>query len=165
MEFETNGLLSAGLHDCTVNEFIDTFVDNFPTSQRRKLIADALWEFVREVFAVGVPYEIWIDGSFVTTKINPNDADLVLFLQVPDINILGTQLVTFRQKYDGILDIYFAYANSPENQQQVTPEDYQKIVNNRNYWRGQFGFDRTDSPKGIVRLSCDSITNYLKGRE
>lgn len=164
MDFEANGMLPAGLHKCSVDDFIVTFVDNFPTSQRRKLIVDALWEFSKEVFAEGIPYEFWIDGSFVTTKVNPNDADIVLFLQIPNMNVLGKQLTAFRQKYAGILDVYFAYAASPENQKQVGVADFQQIVNNRNYWRGQFGFDRVDCPKGIVSISCDSIIEYLKGR-
>lgn len=164
VNFEANGMLPAGLHDCSVEDFIAVFVDNFPTSQRRKIIVDTLWDFAQDVFAIGIPCEFWVDGSFVTTKVNPNDADLVLFMQIPNMNILGPQLAAFRQKYAGVLDIYFAYAVSSENQQQANPADYQKFVNNRNYWRGQFGFDRTDSPKGIVRISCNSITEYLKGR-
>ena len=82
------------------------FVDDFPTSQRRKIIVEKLWDFAKEIFDVGVPCEFWVDGSFVTTKINPNDADLVLFLQIPNMNVLGPQLATFRQRYAGALCIY-----------------------------------------------------------
>lgn len=156
-------MLSAGLHDCSVEEFVAFFVDNFPTSQSRGLIVESLWNFAKEVFSVGTPCEFWVDGSFVTTKINPNDADIVLFLQIPDMYILGPQHQMFRKKYAGVLDIYFSCATSPENHRQ-DPRNYPTFVNNRNYWRGQFGFDRRDSPKGIVRISCDSITEYLKGR-
>ena len=164
MNFEANGMLSAGFHDCTVQEFIATFVDDFTTSQRRKDIANGLFDFSKEVFDIGIPCEFWVDGSFVTTKINPNDADLVLFLQAPNMNVLGPQLAYFRKKYKSTLDMYFAYATSTENLQLVGPANYQKIVNDRNYWRGQFGFDRADSPKGIVRIDCNSIAEYLKGR-
>lgn len=164
MTFEADGMLAAGFHDCDVDQFIETFVNGFPTSQRRSVIANALFDFSKEVFSVGIPAEFWIDGSYVTTKINPNDADLVLFLQIEHMNILNTLTQAFRQKYQGVLDIYFAYAASPENQQKCSPIDYQQIVNQRNYWRGQFGFDRTDTPKGIVRLDCTSISDYLKGR-
>ena len=157
-------MLPAGFHDCTVEEFISTFVDGFPTSQRRGIIVNALWVFAREVYNIGTPCEFWVDGSFVTSKINPNDADIVVFLQIPNMNVLGSQIQFFRQKYNGLLDVYFAYATSPENQRDAPPSDYQEFVNNRNYWRGQFGFNRVDSPKGIARISCDSLADYLKGR-
>lgn len=157
-------MLPAGFHDCTVEEFISTFVDGFPTSQRRGVIVNALWDFAREVCDVGTPCEFWVDGSFVTSKINPNDADIVVFLQIPHMNVLGKQTQLFREKYKNELDIYFAYATSPENQQLAAPAEYGQFINNRNYWRGQFGFDRVDSPKGIVRISCDSLAMYLKGR-
>lgn len=164
MNFEANGMLLAGFHDCSVNDFITTFVDGFPTSQRRKFITEALWDFAEEIFKIDVPYEFWIDGSFATTKINPNDADIIVFLQEPALKILGPRFLDFRNKYNGVLDIYFSCAVSPESQKELSPNDYQKIVNNRNYWRGQFGFDRNDIPKGIVRIDCDSLKEYLKGR-
>ena len=69
-----------------------------------------------------------------------------------------------REKYAGVLDIYFGYAISPENKCAYSPQDYLQIVNTRNYWRGQFGFDREDRPKGIIRLNCKSIAEQLDGR-
>lgn len=162
--FETNGVLAPGFHDCTYDEFYAALVDEFPTSQRRKPIAEALLAFSKEVFAIGTPYEFWIDGSYVTTKINPNDADVILFFQYQHMNVISPLLSTFRQQYNGILDIYFGYATSPENQRILGPVDYGRIVNNRNYWRGQFGFDREDNPKGIIRIDCVSIEKQLNRR-
>ena len=164
MTFEANGVLAPGFHDCTCDEFYATLVDGFPTSQRRKTISDTLLAFSKEVFAIGVPYEFWIDGSYVTTKMNPNDADIILFFQYQHMNDIAPLLDAFRQKYNGILDIYFGYAASPENQKVVSPADYNQIVNGRNYWRGQFGFDREDNPKGIIRIDCTSIEEKLNGR-
>lgn len=164
MTFGANGVLVPGFHDCTYDEFCSTLVDEFPTSQRRRLIADTLLDFSSEVFSIGIPYEFWVDGSYVTSKINPNDADIILFFQYQHMNAINPLRDTFRKKYYGILDIYFWYAVSPENQKIVSPADYCKIVNTRNYWRGQFGFDREDNPKGIVRLDCASIVETLNRR-
>ena len=72
---------------------------------------------------------------------------------------------SFRQKYAGVLDIYFWYAKSPENERLLKPADYNQIINQRNYWRGQFGFDREDRPKGIIRIDCKSIEEKLMGGE
>ena len=165
MDFEANGMLPAGLHDYSVEQFITQFVDGFPTSQRRKQIADALFAFAREIFAYGIPFEFWIDGSYVTTKVNPNDADLALFFHYPDLAKLPAEKNVLHQKYAQYLDPYYLCAASPENQQILPKKVFNNVVNHRNYWRGQFGFDRSDVPKGIVRLSCDSLLEYLNRRE
>lgn len=164
MDFEANGMLPAGVHDYSVDEFITQFVNGFPTSQRRKQIAAVLFDFAKEIFTYGIPYEFWIDGSYVTDKVNPNDADLVLFFQYSDLTSLKPQIPLLRQKYLPNLDTYYMCAASPENQKILLPAVYNKLVNDRNYWRGQFGFDRCDHPKGIVRLSCDSLFEYLNRR-
>ena len=165
MDFDANGMLPAGLHDYTVDQFITQFVDGFPTSQRRKQIADVLFDsFAREILTYGIPFEFWIDGSYVTTKVNPNDADLVLFFQYIDLKKLQPHITMLRQKYAQHLDTYYVCAASPENQKFLHPDVFHKVVNDRNYWRGQFGFDRSDNPKGIVRLSCNSLLEYLNRR-
>lgn len=165
MEFETNGMLPGGVHEYSLEQFLTQFVDGFPTSQRREEISKAILAFIKELCTFGIPYEFWIDGSYVTTKINPNDADIVVFLQYSDIIKITSAGANFRQKYSSLLDIYLAYAASPENQRLLSPKDYQDVVNNRNYWRGQFGYDRADKPKGIVKIGPQSLSNYINGGE
>ena len=70
---------------------------------------------------------------------------------------------TIHKKYSPFLDIYFAYATSPENQAALSSKDFNTVVNQRNYWRGQFGFDRADNSKGIVKIDCQSLLDYIKG--
>ena len=163
VDFETNGMLPGGLHEYSFEQFMRQFVDGFPASQRRKEISKTLVAFAKEIYTFGIPYEFWIDGSYVTTKVNPNDADVVIFLQVPAANRLFPIYDSIRQKYYPWLDIYFAYAASPENQKVLSPKDYQTVINQRNYWRGQFGFDRSDNPKGVVKIDCQSLLDYIKG--
>lgn len=161
MDFDINGRLPAGLHNYTIEEFLSQFVDGFPTSMRRKPIFDAMVEFFRELLVSGIPYEFWVDGSYATTKINPNDADIVVFLQVPQYTVLGSQFNNLRNKYRANLDIYFAIATSEENRRILSPNDFGIVTNKRNYWRGQFGFDREDNPKGIICISCTSLKDYI----
>lgn len=164
MDFDVSGKLPAGLHSYTIEEFIAQFVDGFPTSMRRKTIFDAMVEFLKELNASGIPYEFWVDGSYTTTKINPNDADIVVFLQIPQYNALGPQFGDLRNKYRANLDLYFAVAISDENRKMVDSRTFLNITNQRNYWRGQFGFDREDKPKGIVCLSSVSLKDYIDRR-
>lgn len=98
MDFDTKGTLTAGFHDCTYEEFYEAFVSAFPSSQRRESIANALLDFSAEVFAVGTPIEFWIDGSYATNKMNPNDADIILFFLQPHMATLGPLWPSFRKK-------------------------------------------------------------------
>jgi len=94
----------------------------------------------------GVAFEVWLDGSFCTEKIDPHDVDLVVFADPEDLNRLDPA----RQTYlSGILDrtnarrqfgcdVLFAASND---------------MNMRSYWRGWYGFDRREQPKGIVSLT------------
>ena len=164
MDFNENGLLQAGFHDCLYSDFWVTFVDGFPTSQMRRTIADAILDFSEELFSLAEPYEFWIDGSYATSKVNPNDADIVIFLQYNDYVNHYNRLEILQRKYCNTLDFYYAPAVSKENEKLLNPVDYQDVINNRNYWRGQFGYDREDRPKGIIRVSCESIKEYLRRR-
>ncbi len=162
MDFDSSGKLPAGIHDCSAEEFEELFVEQFPTSQSRRPIFCSLIDFIQELFQTGIPEEIWIDGSYATSKINPNDADVVVFLQYPQFSMLNPQLNLLRQKYCPTLDLYFAVAASEQTQRIFSVNDFNKIQNNRNYWRGQFGFDREDNPKGIVRLLPESLQKYTE---
>ena len=164
MEFDTNGRLPAGIHDITIDEFIVRFVDAFPTSQSRRIILDKLIEFYKEISINGGIAEFWVDGSYVTNKINPNDADIIVFVDYPQYIQIAPQYNYFRTAYNGILDIYFWISQSEITKGLVSTNDFAKIVNQRNYWRGQFGFDREDNPKGIVRIFNESLNDYISRR-
>lgn len=151
MTFESNGMLPAGIHDYTYSQFEEDFVTCFQTSQTRNKIFISLMNFLKLIHSIGDPDELWVDGSYVTNKVNPNDADIVMFLNAPEMIILGPQINVLRASFRE-LDIYFALAISSENQKQLSQDDFFIAANLRNYWKGQFGFDRADTPKGIVRL-------------
>ena len=164
MDFDLEGKLPAGIHDYTMVEFIQRFVEQFPTSQSRTRILESLVLFFRELLQTGTPHEIWIDGSYATSKVNPNDADVVVFLHHSQAIVLQPQCTLLRKKYYPTLDLYFAVAVSDETQKATSANDFLKIQNNRNYWRGQFGFDREDKPKGIIRLFPESVKEYIDRR-
>ena len=91
-------------------------------------------------------FEVWLDGSFCTEKVNPNDIDLVVFADPTELN--GLDPAT-QSHLSGLLDranarrqfgcdVLFAQSND---------------MNMRSYWRGWYGFDRSEQPKGIVCLT------------
>jgi hypothetical protein len=72
-----DGLLPAGRVRVTVEEFHGAFVEPFPESKTRERLFDR-WQDHRAALASMLPLTAqWIDGSFVTAKVDPGDIDLV----------------------------------------------------------------------------------------
>lgn len=159
MEFNDAGNLEPGLHKMSVAEFKETFVDRFDTSLRRAVIFDSIVEFVKDICAKYNIVEIWIDGSYVTKKINPNDADMVVFFEIEDYMNIYSDWGNIRDRSN--LDLYAAAVANEDTKKKVSPLDYNSIVNNRNYWKGQFGFDRSDTPKGLAVVTIEEWNKYF----
>ena len=45
----------------------------------------------------------------------------------------------------------------------LSPQDYGEQINNRNYWKGQFGYSRDDIPKGIIVLKETALKSFVGG--
>lgn len=57
-------------------------VDKFPSSQRRGMLWNNFLKIANQLAALAIPCKIWIDGSFLTEKIDPDDVDFVVDLPV-----------------------------------------------------------------------------------
>lgn len=155
--FNEDGLLEAGIHSYSINDFKNNFIDSFNTSQTRSIIYKnaIIWlKLINE--KVMLPEEIWFDGSYVTSKINPNDLDLVVFFDrgAFTIEMFNEFKVLKAQCKNYNCDAYMCFHNNSA----ATGTD----INDRNYWRGQFGFDRMDRPKGIVKINGSDLMNEIK---
>lgn len=75
--FNDDGLLPAGVHDCTLAELKDRF-GGFQSSDQRPRLLAKLETFIAEAAAVRLVREIYVDGSFVTAKPDPGDIDLII---------------------------------------------------------------------------------------
>jgi len=73
-----DGLLPAGIYDCSLDE-IRTRFGNFQGSDRRLRLFERLGELVATMRRSGLFEAVLVDGSFVTQK--PNDVDLVAVLR------------------------------------------------------------------------------------
>jgi hypothetical protein len=77
-EFTEIGLLPAGVHTCTLDELQERFDGGF-ASHRYKLFL-RLRAYLQRVKGTGLVAWVAVDGSFVTTKEQPGDIDLVVVL-------------------------------------------------------------------------------------
>lgn len=81
-----DGMLPPGRLRVTVDELREHFVDAFPDSSTRGLLFHR-WLQYREVLVGLVPLKSqWIDGSFVTSKRDPGDIDLVNVFDGPELD-------------------------------------------------------------------------------
>jgi len=59
---------------------MDLLVGGFPDSDSRPSIAEGFLRLRATAAEVGVSATQWVDGSFVTSKLNPGDIDVVSFI-------------------------------------------------------------------------------------
>lgn len=139
-------LFEPGLHVVTREQLRVVCVDPFPTSATRLDLTTKCFQFLDWFESFRVRGDIWVDGSFTTSKIDPRDIDLVAFVDSTDIDQLeNSRYNEFCQLKDRPLiraryncDVY------------VDPlGDEARVA----YWRGKLGRDeRIGLSKGIAVL-------------
>jgi hypothetical protein len=72
--------LPAGFHRKALADVEELCVGSFPLSDTRKEIMAGLNYVLTRIIAAGVTGEVWLNGSFVTEKINPSDCDFVALI-------------------------------------------------------------------------------------
>lgn len=138
-------LFQPGLHSVEESQLDDHFVNGFAGSSTRRPLVTGLRSFLSALRRVGVAFEVWLDGSFCTQKVDPNDVDLVVFASTDDLNRLPPSLQAYLR---GVLDRTNAKRQFGCDVLFAPAED----MNMRSYWRGWYGFDRSEQPKGIAIL-------------
>lgn len=157
MQFDQRGYLSPyEIIPLQWDDFVEKFVSDFPTSTTRALIFENFLAYLEEVGKLQFgSLSVWVNGSFVTSKLNPNDLDVVLFLDSQ----------TFRRSFSAFeklkgktwhkerkIDAYFV---------EVFPKDspdYARFTNSdRLEWRETFSNSRRHRdgrryPKGFIEL-------------
>ena len=140
---------ASGFNDIDKTEIYDKFVNPFPNSTRRPMLATKLREYIDRVENLtaqhGLNLEIWIDGSFTTEKLEPDDVDLVVSGRGCEIDTLPVML---QGPFQVLLDNNFTKVNYNCDVYFSDSDD----VQGRSYWRGWFLFDREEQPKGVARI-------------
>jgi hypothetical protein len=154
MNFHVNGNLEAGVHNVTMELFHGTFVASFPHSSTRARIYEGFVKYLSELFSTKPNYEPLVDGSYVTKKNDPSDIDCLIVADAAAVDALTDE---DKQKLSSLFihpdckrkyccDAYFLAA-VPEGH-----PGYDHYRAMRKYWLGEFGYDRQEQPKGIVRI-------------
>lgn len=145
-------LLERGFHKLSVDDLKALAVDAFPKSQRRPTLWVNFLSVLARLEEAGIACDIWIDGSFLTKKIEPDDVDFVVDIPIgafsaPDqkqraiLSELGA--CAFRCN----LDLHsFVMFNAP-----VGHVDYPMAYQLHKQWENDFGVSFVKrEPKGIA---------------
>lgn len=142
-------LLEPGLHDFQLSEIGNHFLKEFSRSNTRERLIVELEQYTMLISSLLKSVELWLDGSFTTTKLDPNDIDLVVFINEEEANSLPTEK---QRQLRGLLD-------NPTVKSRFGLDVYPCIMGDeqyRSYWRGWFGYDRNEKPKGIARVMVEA---------
>lgn len=160
-EFNEFGNLKGNkIFTISVVDFEKYFVNNAIHNSNRKLIYN---EFINLILSVkrilNADFYVLIDGSFVSTKENPNDIDFVFVIPV---NLLENKLFLeqlqkrfydFKNKKNRLLDFYII----PDAIENSTDEFRLKSEGLLAYWTDFFGKTRKNEfgnqqEKGILKI-------------
>jgi hypothetical protein len=96
--FTAEGLLPPGVHRLHLSALPESLLVRKPAQvsarwdeDRRRAIADALCRYVPHLWHVGVP-DVFLDGSYVTDKAQPQDADCYFDCVASDWPMIQTRL-------------------------------------------------------------------------
>jgi hypothetical protein len=83
-------LFSKGIHELNIEEVHERCVASFfPHHDRREHLFVQLTDFLIYFKSLGfAPDEVWIDGSFVTTKPDPGDIDILVTVNMGEVQHL-----------------------------------------------------------------------------
>lgn len=159
--YEYPALFPVGLHTVSLLEIRRLCVESFPDSKTRPMIFDALKAGLEHLKTAGVPGKLWIDGSFLTDKPNPNDVDLLLVLTDTEFERASPEAREAIQWFitqppgDSLCDTYTLIL-SPMTETGMTRRQW---LSHWNYsrWIGFFGFSRLRSPKGIAVIPLEDV--------
>ena len=158
-------LLPRGLHRFCLHDLGHICTQPFDLSKTRSDILFGLSVIVRVLSDAGVNGHLWVDGSFLTQKIDPADVDCVLRLWGPWVaQVTPNQIAALK---------WFSEPNRQADHSCHTfvfvewPEGHSEHARGselRDYWRRWFGRSRSGNDKGIasVRLPLWEGMEFLR---
>lgn len=121
----------------------------FPESTRRPKLLEQLCVYLKLLAETGVKAEIWLDGSFTTEKIEPDDVDMVVVYDPVSVNAMPHSA---RLGFKTLLNTNIAKTRYDIHVFAVDDRDR----DGKAYWRGFFGFMRDErTPKGIATIGVN----------
>jgi hypothetical protein len=119
---------------------------------------DGLTDVLNGLNRLGFNLEAWVDGSFLTHKLNPEDSDVAVRVRGEDFDaappaqrLAFRDYVRFDHKATSKCDLY-AF---PEYDAGHPLYDFGQWK--RSYWLNKFGHSRAEDPKGLAVISIPYV--------
>ena len=102
----------------------------------------------------GAGEELWLNGSFLTEKIDPKDTDVVLVIEEHFQDHATPEQLELLKWWDDSNEPreLFRCDNFSLPKIPVGDSDHQVYLRYEAYWKGLFGTSRDGEPKGIGRI-------------
>ena len=145
--FDIRGHLSPyGKNEVDPEDFKAVFVDPFEANSSRHKLYEGFLSYNQDLKALLAPqkYVQWVDGSFISTKINPRDIDVVNLIEVNLVEQYEQELSRFTAhegKRNYGIDGYVI---------RIYPEGHPKYVRTQSdlvYWEHWFSHSRMNRAK------------------
>lgn len=147
---EYPALLPQGLHPISTRALQRMCVGAFPLSQTRESIMRGLDCIVERLESAGFEGELWLNGSFLTEKIDPQDVDIVLRLSGEFYDRMSPSQ-SYILKWWVQTDLFPGYCCDTYFFVDFKAGDPRQNDGDRmrRYWLDLFGTSRVGDPKGI----------------
>lgn len=143
-------LLDGGIHPYTLEELRQLAVESFPGAARRAALFDALKIYLDLLTNTGLQATVWIDGSFMCLKPDPDDIDMVIVFDPQSARQLSEAA---RPVVYNLLDTHYAFARFRLHVFRVSSDDHEGLQ----FWQQKFGTQRDErTPKGLAALRVNT---------
>ncbi len=146
MKLEFAPLFEPGIHEKTMLELEIWVNDNFGNCEHRIKLFKNFQQLITKIQTFHISFDIWIDGSFLTTKPEPLDIDLLILANKRNINKLPLD------KQDKFYEFF-----SPEttrNIKVIYSCDVSFIIKGKqcdyDFWYNLFSKSRKGEAKGFI---------------
>ena len=154
-------LLAPGRHYMTLTELRRATVDAFPDSTRRPMLFAELARLHSDLIGAGAICELWIDGSYLTAKPEPDDIDLCFSAFSDDFRLLHQQVqmqiwhsLDGGKQYSPYLDTYVCF--------RFLRGDPRVNADTTDYWSEKWGVGWDSFLTGFVVLKLGETDVGLK---
>ena len=136
----------AGIYAHTLVDLRTLTVDAFPESERRPALFGTLNIYLELLEAAGLRAVVWVDGSFMCAKLEPDDIDLVILFDASAVDALSGDALDV---LNNLLNTSYVKSRFNLHVFPLASDDEPGAE----FWLQKFGTQRDEiTPKGLAEL-------------